>query len=85
MRLLHLIKACRWDDAQEERSAFIPLEDCRDAFSPIRTLHDAVTLAGIADMGPMLPMLSHLPAAQQAKVREAAVALRQHDMQLAVA
>ncbi len=85
MRMLHLLKAGRWDEAQAERAAFIPLEDCRDAFSPIRTLHDAVTLAGIADMGPMLPMLSHLPAAQLETVCEAAVALRQHDAQLAVA
>ncbi len=49
----------------QERAAFLPLEDCRDAYSPIRVLHDAVTLAGIADMGPMLPMLSNLPEAQR--------------------
>jgi dihydrodipicolinate synthase/N-acetylneuraminate lyase len=85
MRILHLIKAGRWDEAEQERAAFLPLEDCRDALSPIRTLHDAVTLAGIADMGPMLPMLSNLLPAQQATVREAALALRQHDEQLAPA
>lgn len=84
MRLLHAIKAGRWDEAAEIRAAFIPLEDCRDAFSPIRTLHDAVTLAGIADMGPMLPMLTNLPAAQQGKVREAALALKQFDMSVSV-
>ena len=39
-------------------ATFQPLEDLRDALSPIRVLHAAVTLAGIADMGPMLPMLS---------------------------
>jgi dihydrodipicolinate synthase/N-acetylneuraminate lyase len=83
MRILALCKAGRWDEAEEERTAFLPLEDCRDAFSPIRVLHDAVTLAGIADMGPMLPMLSNLPDAQRAKVRDAAVALRAHDEQLA--
>jgi dihydrodipicolinate synthase/N-acetylneuraminate lyase len=85
MKILHLTKAGRWDEAMKEREAFLPLEDCRDAFSPIRTLHDAVTLAGIADMGPMLPMLSNLPAAQQAEVRAAALGLRQHDEQLAPA
>jgi dihydrodipicolinate synthase/N-acetylneuraminate lyase len=82
MRLLHAIKTGRWEEAAEIRAAFIPLEDCRDAFSPIRTLHDAVTLAGIADMGPMLPMLTNLPAAQQAKVREAALALKRYDSQV---
>ncbi|MEO8560889.1 MAG: dihydrodipicolinate synthase family protein [bacterium] len=83
MKILALCKAGRWDEAEQERSAFLPLEDCRDAFSPIRVLHDAITLAGIADMGPMLPMLSNLPEAQAAKVRDAALALRQHDEQLA--
>ena len=83
MKILALCKAGRWADAEEERRAFLPLEDCRDAFSPIRVLHDAVTFAGIADMGPMLPMLSNLPESQRAKVRDAALALRQHDEQLA--
>ena len=83
MKILALCKAGRWDEAEEERRAFLALEDCRDAFSPIRVLHDAVTLAGIADMGPMLPMLSNLPESQRAKVRDAALALRQHDEQLA--
>jgi dihydrodipicolinate synthase/N-acetylneuraminate lyase len=83
MKILALCKAERWAEAEEERAAFLDLEDCRDAFSPIRVLHDAVTLAGIADMGPMLPMLSNLPESQRAKVRDAALALRQHDEQLA--
>ncbi len=85
MKILRLLSDGRWDEANAEREAFLPLEDCRDAFSPIRVLHDAVTLAGIADMGPMLPMLSHLPDAQLEHVCEAAVALRQHDSALAVA
>ncbi len=67
----------------EIRAAYLPLEDCRDAFSPIRVLHDAVTLSGIADMGPMLPMLSNLPAAQRDQVAAAAVALKQYDAQFA--
>ena len=83
MRILALCKAGRWDEAEEERERFLPLENLRDAFSPIRVLHDAVTLAGIADMGPMLPMLSNLAEAQRAPVRDAALALRQHDGQLA--
>lgn len=81
-RILQLAKAGQWDDAEVERTAFLPLEDCRDALSPIRVLHEAVTLAGIADMGPMLPMLSNLPAAQHDRVRAAALALKQHDARL---
>jgi len=83
MKILSLCKARRWEEAMQERAAFLPLEDCRDSYSPIRVLHDAVTLAGIADMGPMLPMLSNLPESQRGPVRLAAVALRQHDAQLA--
>jgi len=83
MRILALCKDGRWDEAEEERAHFLPLENLRDAHSPIRVLHEAVTLAGIADMGPMLPMLSNLAEAQRAPVREAALALRQHDEQLA--
>ena len=83
MRLLALCKEGRWDEAEEVRQQFLPLEDLRDAHSPIRVLHEAVTLAGIADMGPMLPMLSNLADALRAPVREAALALREHDTQLA--
>ena len=83
MKILALCKAHRWEEAMQERAAFLPLEDCRDSYSPIRVLHDAVTLAGIAEMGPMLPMLSNLPESQRGPVRAAAVALRQHDAQLA--
>ena len=64
MRILALCKDGRWDEAEEERAKFLPLENLRDAHSPIRVLHEAVTLAGIADMGPMLPMLSNLAEAQ---------------------
>jgi len=39
---------------------FVPLEDLRDAHSPIRVLHEAVRLAGIAETGPMSPLLSNI-------------------------
>ena len=83
MRILALCKDGRWDEAEEERAKFLPLENLRDAHSPIRVLHEAVTLAGIADMGPMLPMLSNIAEAHRAPIRDAALALRQHDEQLA--
>ena len=82
MRLLALCKEGRWDEAEEVRAQFLPLENLRDAHSPIRVLHEAVTLAGIADMGPMLPMLSNLAETLRGPVSEAALALRQHDRQL---
>ena len=83
MRLLALLKAKRYDEAAKLREAYIPLEDLRDAKGPIRVLHDAVTLAGIADMGPMLPMVSNLEAPERDPVKAAASALLAHDRALA--
>ena len=65
MRILSLCKEGAGPRPRRSAQQFLPLENLRDAFSPIRVLHDAVTLAGIADMGPMLPMLSNLPDAQR--------------------
>lgn len=64
----------RGDQAEADRlrAAFIPLEDRRDAINPARVLHDAVTLAGIADMGPALPLLSNLEPAHTDGVRTVA-------------
>lgn len=83
MRILSLLKAGRFDAAEKIRAAYLPLEDRRDALGPIRVLHDAVTLAGIADMGPVLPMISNLEAGEREAVKSAAVALLAHDRRLA--
>jgi dihydrodipicolinate synthase/N-acetylneuraminate lyase len=73
-----ILAACQrkdWAAAERLRERYIPLEDCRDTFSPIRVLHEAVTLCGIADMGPMLPLLSNLEPERHAQVKAAAAAL----------
>jgi dihydrodipicolinate synthase/N-acetylneuraminate lyase len=44
--------------AMATRELFMPLEDARDATSPIRILHAAVDLAGIAPTGPIGEFLS---------------------------
>ena len=85
MALLAALKAKRYDEAEAIRARYIPLEDERDARGPIRVLHDAVTLAGIADMGPMLPMISTLDATEAAKVKAVATALLAHDRALKAA
>ena len=84
-RILELLKAGRYDDAAALREKYIPLEDERDARGPIRVLHDAVTLAGIGEMGPVLPMISNLEAHERAPVQAAASALLAHDRALATA
>jgi dihydrodipicolinate synthase/N-acetylneuraminate lyase len=58
MALLRAIKHGDLAEAKRVRALFIPLEDQRDAHSPLRVLHDAVRLAGICDTGPMQPYLS---------------------------
>ena len=83
MRMLAALKAGEWAAAETLRTAYLPLEDLRDALSPIRVLHEAVTLAGIADMGPMLPQLSNIGVEHHAAIRSAAAALLAHDRALA--
>lgn len=75
MRLLKLLAEKNYAEAEKVRASYIPLEDYRDDISPIRVLHDAVTLAGVADMGPMLPLLTGLDEAQKARVQPVAKAL----------
>src|SRR5262245_54804970 len=55
-----------WTRAESLRSAFMPLEDQRDAWGPARVLHAAVDLAGIARTGPIPPFVTALGQAQKA-------------------
>jgi dihydrodipicolinate synthase/N-acetylneuraminate lyase len=68
MALLDALKHKRYDAAETLRENFLPLEDARDSISPIRVLHDAVTLSGVADCGPMLPLLTGLTPDERARV-----------------
>lgn len=60
MDILAALSAGEVARAAAIREAFLPLEDLRDAHSPLRVLHEAVRLAGIAETGPMLPTLSNI-------------------------
>jgi dihydrodipicolinate synthase/N-acetylneuraminate lyase len=75
MAILRHTQAGRYDAAQALRVHYLPLEDLRDAINPIRTLHEAVTLAGISNMGPMLPTLSNIEPQHFDAVRSAAQTL----------
>ena len=77
--MLAALQAGDYSSAEALRTAYLPLEDLRDAHSPIRVLHEAVTLSGLADMGPMLPQLSNIDAVHHAAIRAAAQALLAHD------
>ena len=73
--MLKAIRAKAWPRAEEFRRTFRPLEDLRNAINPIRVLHEAIRLAGIADTGPLLPLLTNLEPADHPKVRDAALRL----------
>jgi dihydrodipicolinate synthase/N-acetylneuraminate lyase len=60
MGILRALQAGEVARAEALRAHFIPLEDLRDKHSPMRVLHEAVRLAGIADTGPMLPMMANI-------------------------
>ncbi len=74
-QMLQAIQVDDIDKAEEIRRTFEALEDLRNSINPVRVLHDAVTLAGIADMGPALPLLSNLSATEKETVAKAANAL----------
>jgi len=73
--MLKAMRAGKWEEAERIRQVFRPLEDLRNEINPIRVLHEAVRLAGIADTGPLLPLLSNLPEFDHPKVRDAATRL----------
>ncbi len=72
MDMLAAIKAGDYAQAEELRKQFLPLEDLRNNIQPIRVLHRAVALAGIAETGPLLPMLGELSSQDEAAVAVAA-------------
>jgi dihydrodipicolinate synthase/N-acetylneuraminate lyase len=73
--MLKAIRAGDYAKAEKIRQICKPLEDHRNEINPVRVLHEAVRLAGIANTGPLLPLLSNLDEADHPRVREAAVAL----------
>ena len=80
LALLAALKAGDEVQALDLQTPFLPLEDLRDALSPIRALHSAVSLAGIAEMGPMLPLLTEIEdPAQRREIERAARVLRAKD------
>ncbi|MDQ3396486.1 MAG: dihydrodipicolinate synthase family protein [Deinococcota bacterium] len=81
--LLKALKGQDYDRAELLRQSFLPLEDLRDGINPIRVLHDAVTLAGIADMGPILPLMSNLSKDDRERVAAAARELAALDQEVA--
>ncbi len=71
-RMLAAIIAKDYDLAEKIRRVFLPLEDLRNEINPIRVLHEAVQLSGIAKTGRHLPLLSGIAESAADRVRQAA-------------
>jgi dihydrodipicolinate synthase/N-acetylneuraminate lyase len=70
--MLRALQTGDLNKADAIRAKFVKLEDLRNAHGPIPVLHHAVKLAGIAETGPMLPLLSDLGAGLQDQIALAA-------------
>lgn len=73
-----MLTACKvgdWAAAEAIRAQFQPLEDLRNSINPVRVLHEALALAGIAETGAITPLLSGLDESQRAAVDAEARAL----------
>jgi len=78
-RMLQVMLEKNWQQAERIREIFKPLEDLRNAINPIRVLHEAVRLTGIAQTGPLLPLLSNLEPRDHGPVESAARKLLQEN------
>ena len=65
--------------AEKIRRRFAALENLRNSQGPIPVLHEAVRLAGIADTGPMWPLMTNLPEILWDRVQSAALELKQYN------
>ena len=79
MKMLVALKAGDFDAAESIRQTFEPLEHIRNAINPIRVLHTALAGAGIANTGPILPLLHEVTDQERANIAEAAKALLAHN------
>ena len=74
-RMLTAIGNEEFEATEIIRKSFEPLEDLRNNIHPIRVLHEAVRLAGIADTGRQTPLLSGIAASAEGDVKQAAIDL----------
>lgn len=72
MAMLRAIKMRDFVTAERIRSQFAPLESLRDSINPVRVLHAAVSLAGIAETGPITPFWSPVSTADETMIATAA-------------
>ncbi len=71
-RMLSAIGNKDYDAAELIRASFETLEDLRNEIHPIRVLHSAVELAGIAHTGRLQPLMSGVASTAEAAISKAA-------------
>lgn len=85
MQMLRAIQAGDFQTAELIRQKFSVLEGLRNRIHPIRVLHAAVTASGIADAGPIIPLLSEPPTDELAAITAAAESLLTWEREASVA
>ncbi len=74
--LLQLYRVGRQAEALELSQPFLAFERARAKLGGIPVLHDAMGISGIADCGPLMPLLSNLSPASKAEIRPLVAALQ---------
>ncbi len=74
MEMLRAIQRGDYESAELIRHRFAALEDLRNQINPIRVLH-AVELGGVAETGPLTPLLSEPPSNTIDAIQTAAIDL----------
>lgn len=74
--MLRAIQSRDYAVAERIRGQFAPLEQLRDSINPVRVLHAAVQLAGIALTGPVIPLISDVETVHISAIQAAATQLR---------
>jgi dihydrodipicolinate synthase/N-acetylneuraminate lyase len=77
-KMLRAMQSGDFETAESIRASYEGLENLRNAHGPIPVLHTAVELAGIANTGPLLPLLAQLPESLKAPIEAAARGLLAH-------
>lgn len=79
--LLELYKSGRPAEAFELSKPFLHFEKVRMMLGGLQVLHDGLRLSGVADTGPLMPMVSNLPTDKLAPVNDAVEALKSAEEQ----
>jgi dihydrodipicolinate synthase/N-acetylneuraminate lyase len=85
MGMLRAIQSKDYVEAERIRQIFRGLEDLRNNINPIRVLHEAVRLAGVAETGPLLPLLTNVCTKDHPAIQAAAKKLLEADKAAPVA